>query len=718
MAVHISPEIASGLKKLPRDEWAYAMDEYQSDVDADQYDRMRCIRNVLAYCGEQYSISEANELVREGRIPETYNLAQYYANGVSGNLVMNWIDPKFVDKDDDSYEQLSRIKKLQRMYFSDKEYGKYKNSAVKTVHNGCISRGVEKLIIDRTKDPLGRIKFVQVKPDNIIFDSSNQTDDISRNAKRAHEEIWLTPEEMMLYFPDAEEDVLASIDPLKKMDDAIGARSDPVRPAGPMTGLDRIGNKYKCVVTYKIELEKKRVVLDTESGMVLPKTAFKPGSEEDLMAMKMWAMQKGVEIQDDNLWKTDRIVPVNYLKTFCPSLGVVLENKKDERQLDGRLPLYVWALIMKAGKTLSVVDLALEAQRSINAREMAKTKTTSQTPWLGIPYYHKLLFENASAGEEQKFVNDFNDASKPKAIPESAPLGSQNSMFGIIQGTQMPSGLFQDEQWKINLLNLICYLPPVLQGAGGGSNESGVLFGRKVIEANVVQQMPAKNLEQHENYKAEDWLITSIGLYGGRTEAEKIANLNREFLDAPEEGGESFTVNTLAGVDASGNIAIDDDISKLKRVQIIISQAKENDYLKQAKREMNVASMQAMGPTTPGNDMIHAAFEVSLAKSMDVSDEVEKKNIEDACNLRFKLAMTTGQVALAKMMQELNPAPQQPPQIAGPGGPSLSPGGGPSVPHPPASTPPPLQVKPPPASSINPNTVQGQTPVSPAKRPV
>lgn len=715
----MGPQIAHDMKKLPSDEWTFAMDEYTSDKDADSPDRRRGIRNVLAFCGldtDQWPEQETNDLDMDGRYPKSYNLAQYYANGVAGNLVMNWIDPKFVDKDDDSIEQVNRIKKLQRIYYSDKEWGKYKNSAVKTVHNGCIYRGVEELIIDRTTNPLGRLRFVQIKQDDIIFDPTNQTDDISRNAKRAHKTIYLSPEEMMLYFPKAEKKILGYLESLKKVDDDIGSRADPVKSAGPLEPKPMMGNKYRVIVTYKIVMEKHRVVLDTESGLVLPKTPFEEGSEEDFMAKQMFAMTKGVEIKAEKLWNMDQLVPVNYLITFCPTLGIVLDWNKDERQLEGHLPLYCWSLIMKAGKTLGVVDLALEAQRSINRREMAKDKTTDQTPWLGKSWFHGAMFEDASEGAEQDFIQDFNDASKPIKIPSTAPLGSQNQYFGIMQGSQMPAGLFQDEQWKITLLNLICYLPPVLQGAAGGSSESGVLFGRKVIEANVVQQMPAKNLEQHENYKAEDWVSTAIKLYGGQTQAEKIANLNREFKDAPSEGGSSFTVNTLAGVDADGNVVVDDDISKLKRVQVIISQAKENDYLKQAKREINIAALGAI-PPSPNNDMVRAAFEVSLAKSMDQSDEVEKKNTEAACDLRFKLAMTSGQVQLMKLQQEMNPPPAPP---GGQGGPAVPPGAGaPSGPTAPqGAAKPPLQVKPPAPAGISPTTVQGQTPVSPAQRPV
>jgi hypothetical protein len=718
-SAQLGPQIASDMKKLPSDEWAFAMDEYTSDAEADSPDRRRGIRNVLAFCGldtDQWPEQETNDLDMAGRYPKSYNLAQYYANGVAGNLVMNWIDPKFVDKDDDSVQQLNRIKKLQRIYYSDKEWGKYKNSAVKAVHNGCIYRGVEELVIDRTSNPLGRIRFVSVKQDGIIFDPTNQTDDISRNSKRAHKEIWLSPEEMLNYYPKAEKKIKEYLASLKKVDDDIGQRSEPVKAAGPLASKNMMGNKYRCIVTYKIVMERKRVVMDTESGMVLPKTPFPEGSEEDFMAKQMYAMSKGVEIKAEKLWNMDQLVPVNYLTTFCPSLAIVLDMNKDERQLEGHLPLYCWALIMKAGKTLGVVDLALEAQRSINRREMAKDKTTDQTPWLGKSWFHGALFEDASSNAETDFVRDFNDASKPIKIPSTAPLGSQGSYFGIMQGSQIPAGLFQDEQWKITLLNLICYLPPVLQGAAGGSSESGILFGRKVIEANVVQQMPAKNLEQHENYKAEDWVITAIKLYGGQSQADKIANLNRSFKDAPESGGESFTVNTLAGVDAEGNPVIDDDISQLKRVQVIISQAKENDYLKQAKREINIAALGAIPPSQT-NDMIRAAFEVSLAKSMDQSDEVEKKNVESACDLRFKLAMTTGQAMLMQLQGQMNP-PAAPP--GGQGGTAAPPGAGaPSgQPAPSGAAKEPLQVRPPPSEGISPETVQGQTPVSTVQRSV
>jgi hypothetical protein len=146
----------------------------------------------------------------------------------------------------------------------------------------------------------------------------------------------------------------------------------------------------------------------------------------------------------------------------------------------------------------------------------------------------------------------------------------------------------------------------------------------------------------YEHDKYEDWVILAPKIYGGRH------NINRVFKHAD---GSATVANAFAGYDDQGQEVIINDISKLKRVHVVISEAKENDYLKQAEREMDVAALTAITPT-PQSDIIRAPFECSLANRMDFTDDVEKENVKVACEKRMKLANATADLQILQMMSQ------------------------------------------------------------------
>jgi len=668
------PEIAINLKKLPNDEVAYRLQEYQNARDADSEDRQRLVENIRfssSLPDTMYTPEEAKDLDRLGRDRQQYPLVQYFVSGATGNLIMNGVDPKYISTDEGGVDEAVAVQKLQEVYYADKAKFNYKNSSDKCVRNGCMGRGIEELVIDRTVDPRGRIRFVSLNPMSLVIDPSNTSDEVGRHAKKMWKELYLTAQQMIMYYPNMEGKIKSKIKMFQKSAETTPERNEPEpvaefvnRPKGQK------GNRWLCVEFYEIVEEEQIVVIDMMTGTTLPKTPYDVGTEEDFLAKKQWANTQGIELSVENITTWKKRVPIMYTSCFCRDLALMLEYRKDERQLDGFLPFYVWSFIMMAGKTIGIADLAKEAQKDFNAREMQKTKILTQSP-LGKWYVREQMFGEQQEKNQKKFVEDFNDVSKVVFVPDDIPPG--NPGFGMVQGGQVPQAIFQDESFKLNLLNLVCYLPPVLQGMSKGG-DSGILFGRKVIEANVVLQMPAKNLETHENYKAKDWCKMAIQLYGGRNPDEKIANLNRKF-DRPN--APSVTVNEYQGNDDNGNPIVTADLTILKDVEVLITQSKENDYMKQAKREMNVAALNAMPPTAD-NGSTRAVFEVGLAKSMDFPDIEERKDVEEICNTRIRIEKKKMMLMEKGIDAQLNP-PQQPPMQ--PGAPQQMPpqgGGAPS----------------------------------------
>lgn len=633
------PQIAPNLKKLPPEEVAHRILEYNSANDADLKDRKRGIRNMQLATGlgnDQWPKDLAGEMEREGRSPRTYNFIQFYIRGLAGNYITNWFDPKFIDREDDSKNVQDTLNQLHRIYYANKEHFNYKNSVIDCIWNGLTYRGVEEIKIDRREDTRGSIVFEPLRPDDVLFDPSYRGSNISRESRRAWKKFYLTPKEMVNYYPHMEKEVRDKLALIYGGKNEDAERYDRQYLEYFQKDLEYFGNKFLTIEDYYFEDKKQKVVIDRNTGTMLPDFGFDLGSQEDYLAKVLWGQENGLTLTPESFLVIDKKIPTLMVCTFVKSLGLILENREDERQLNGHLPFYAWSFIQKYGKSIGVVDLLADAQEDINKREAAKTKIITQSPIAGKTWMHPMLYGNNDQ-KRRDFIDNFNDISKVVELDEDAPIGAE--LFGVMPGTNIPAGYLNDETTKIDYMNRMSSLPLALQGITERSGESGIHLGRRVIEANVMQKLPMESLIQHENNKAEDWLRLAIKIYGGKE------NYNRIFTGATDKN--KVVANEVIDIDENGVEQIKYDISKLKRVDVIITQTKENDYVKQAKREIDAAILSSIPPTDSNGGTI-AAFVSDLINSSDFADEDQKNKAIEAASLYYNLELERGYTLLAQ----------------------------------------------------------------------
>lgn len=679
-----SVNIAPSLKSLAPEEITYYLTTYQNAKDADLPHRIRGIQNMKMTLGLFYDAwpeDLASALLKDGRDPKTYNFAQKFVAAIVGNYIANSFDPKLIDREDDNKDTTSTLDKLNRIYYSDKDLMKYKQSEHQCIWNGVVYRGVEEIQIVRWPDePRGRIGFASLRPDQVIFDLTNYTDNISRNSKRAWKEFYLTADEMMLYYPWAESRIInakaakaqlqSESDMVKRSGQSFDTINQDMNIGGPE---NRRAHQLLVVECYHIEYEKTSVVIDGNTGYVFSPTGKQVGSEEDFLMLSIEAATKGLTLNPENLHIRENKLPVLYLTTICPELGIVLDNRKDERQLKGHLPFYVWSYVQKSGVTCGVVDFIYPAVQDFNNREAAKSKIITQTQIADKVIIHPLATGD-SIDRQRDVVANFNDPRSPIILDRDAPPGMQ--LISKIPGSNISNAILQDESFKIQLLNDLANVPPAFFGQTGNSAESGVAFGRKVIEGNITHRPQVEALVCHNHDKAEDWTTLAIQLYGGRNEAEKIANYNRSFTTS-DTG--KISVNNLTGYDNNGEPIVIDDISNLKRVDVIITQSKENDFQRQAKMEMDSNVLRSVQPTAT-NGIIFAAFLSDFIKSQQFEDDASRSRATEAAELYYNIEKANAEKMLASLQAPPQPqmmgAPGQPegaPVMAGPEGPGAAP---------------------------------------------
>jgi len=199
------PDVAVNIK--PIDDVGYYIYQYTNACTAFWPHRMRCIRNTKTYASlgtDQWNDGLLATLRREGREPDSYNFAQFIVDGVAGNYVMNWFDPKFSDREDDDVDVTNGVNSLQKKYYADKKKYDFKASALRSIRDGCIYGGWEEMVIDKRVDPRGTPYFEPVRADFIVPDMLNISDQISRKAQELYKEFLMSAEEMYMYFPHAE----------------------------------------------------------------------------------------------------------------------------------------------------------------------------------------------------------------------------------------------------------------------------------------------------------------------------------------------------------------------------------------------------------------------------------------------------------------------------------------------------------------------------------
>jgi len=637
------PHIAINMKSMDETEVAVKIQEYTHAKETYLPDRIRCVRNMKAYSAldaDQWDQKLSSEMLREGRTPKTYNFIQNIVDGVVGNYIMNWFDPKFSDSEADDQDVLDSVDALQKKYYADKKVFNYKHTSLNAIRYGCIYGGWEELVIDREKDPRGAVKFESLRPDLFIPDMGNLTDETSRKARKAFKEFHLSADQIIFYFPHLSGAVRDQINALKK----------DVEQSGETYGkpvVDRFekrihdtGTKYLCVEMYSMENEWVEQVIDSTTLEEYPDFGIPFGTPEDLMAKRMWVQETGRNYDLNNMIVIQKPKAVMYVTTICIDLALKLEYRKDERQF-GYLPFYNWSFLSFAGKQIGVVDLVLDAQQDINNREAAKTKMLTEAPLHGKPVIHPDAF-----GNDQKLmddaITDWNDSSKPMMLSRDCPPQLIGAMVNILNGAQINPAIFQDETFKMEIMNQIGRLPPAMQGRTERSGESGLMLSRKVVEGSIMQRVPLENLIKKEHDKSTDYAHETIRLCSGSTPSEKLANLNRTFRD-PD--GNRIVINEVIGYDDANQPVVKRDIGRLKHLEVEISEIKENDMVRNIKVEKATGALQVIPPSAE-NDVIRATIEGQLVKNLDHSTTADKERAEEVAELRANIAMENARLKL------------------------------------------------------------------------
>jgi hypothetical protein len=160
-----------------------------------------------------------------------------------------------------------------------------------------------------------------------------------------------------------------------------------------------------------------------------------------------------------------------------------------------------------------------------------------------------------------------------------------------------------------------------MEGRSEGSEETGILYARKTIQAEVALTTLSKGLEQHWNDKGEAYLLAAKKHYSG---------VYREFYSASI--GKKVEINKPT-ITPSGE-QLENDISELPRMRVIVTQSPEGVNTRLVNRSINTELLRVLGPDHP---LARAMAIKNVLKTLDNNRE-EKEEYAAASLLELELA--------------------------------------------------------------------------------
>lgn len=586
----------------------YILGEYNAALDFNYEALERTSESFNLYSGineSQYPDEIKAKMAEENRNPFQANFIRSKVNGLAGSIIKNFFDISY-EPINGEHTDLTRY--VKNLMLSDKEKLDWNSVYKDTVIDGLIHLGIEEMYISFRYSPLGNIGFRRILPGHVLLDPnwlSNNAWDLRRIWKSA----FLTPREIKeIYKTKAEE-----VDNYIKTKLGIPSKFDngDDTKGYPHYGMNEIyGDKFRVIEFHHLEKEKRKVEVVVSDGTVVPE-----GPNE---FKREWAIANGIDLSD-GVMSREEDFDCYYVTTICPTLSryLVLEDKKALIQI-GRLPFFPWSCARINGINSGIPDLLKSIQRTYNYRESMMDYMISSSANGAA-----MIDPDVVDGDENRMRLIAENWNKPnfKMFTRSGALASGREFIKEFPKTQVDYGVVNEINRMIDMADMVSQQPAAMDARSEGSEESGILYARKQLQAEVTQTILLKGLEQHHNEKGEAYFLLAQKLYSG---------VYREFYFS--ETGEKIEINKPI-ITPSGE-HIENDISTLPRMKVIVSQSPEGITNRAVDRAVNTEILRMIPPELA---MSRSLAVKNIMNTLDISRN-EKQRYEESADIEYMLS--------------------------------------------------------------------------------
>lgn len=548
------------------------------------------------------------EMEKEGRNPFQGNFIRSKVEGLAGSIIKNFFDIGFEPVDGDM-SLLTRY--ITELMMIDKELLDWSQADMEFLIDGLVHRGCQEIFISDRYHPLGNIGFRRILPGHILLDP----DWVSNNSwelKKAWKVAYLNVKQIKDIYDTKSEEIETYIQ-MKRGQPMEFERDDDSKGFPHYSLQEQYGDRYRVIEYKHIEREKKKIEFHIDSGLIIPEgtTEFK----------QQWAELNKIDLNDGVMSRTENI-DVLYVTSICPQISrnLVLEDKKSKIQI-GRLDIFPWSSARYNGVDSGIPELLKSLQQTYNKRESQIDYMIATSASGGVAMDPDIVDGNQAAKE-----NIEQNWNKPNLKFWTAPgaLASGRQFFQQLPKNQVDFGIVNELTRMVEMSDRISKQPAAMEGRSEGSEETGILYARKEMRAEVAQAILLKSYEQVLNEKGEAYVLLAKQLYSG---------VYREFNAIGS--GRKIELNKPI-ITPSGEV-IENDISQLPRMKVMITQSPEGVTNRLVDRSNNLELLRVLGPDSP---IQRARATGNAMKTLNTSKEDKAAMIEDS-ELELALARET-----------------------------------------------------------------------------
>jgi len=620
--------------------------EFNRKEDFFRKDRDRFIEHAKLYWAVDYGQwpSEVVQMLADqNRQAPTFPMLTQKMDGLRSSLLRNQFDIKY-EPVEGSVDQLSLD--AQNMWYSDKNTMHWDYSYNMFLQDFLIQYGVERMVVDKSLHPLGHISFKTENPIQIFPDPNWRTGD-DNELKILDKVGYYSGEELKMLYPDREHDLDLSRIQLMYRDRVYG----DVESGPPHQDLDSSwGEKQRVIEHHEMIEEIREWEHDVTAGIVpFPETGFKNGSKEDVEAKRHYMQINGID--PNNIRFIKQTHKRYHITTICPTYNIVLEDRDSIIQI-GRLPFFISGPGRYGSQFRGIPDLAKDVQLNLNKYMMMMEEILNKSA-RGAMFIDPAIV-GGDATRMGEVEDEWNNTGARIWTKDGALSMGRDKYIQEFPNTHIPNDLVGFKVQMDEFFDKLTSQTPTSEGRQESARESGKLFQSKYEATVIARGSIDRQLEQHQQNKAEAYIKFAKMLYSGAP---------REFND---RNGGTFVINATRGD------GIHVDVSQLPRQKVIIRPSQRSIDVRVNQRgmysELKMASQ---------NPLMAATYDLNIIESLEMTDEQKEQALSSA-RLVIKRAMLQEQQLITQIEQQLGQQPQG--QGGGQGGQGEAPsqqGGGP-----------------------------------------
>jgi len=589
--------------------------EFQRAFDVQRRDRTRLYRNFGLYHGVdglQWESALLKKLNDENRAAAQFNVTQAKVDTLAGALSQEKYDLDWKPIDG---ARNSLTESIKDTWYADKELCSFEDHIERVIIDGLIMEGCLKMHMSSTHNPLKNIAFKRCTPGYIIKDPywiSDDDDDLNRLW-----EVFHLPANKIRSIYDIENAKIdAEIETWKKLGGDYNDTFD--RDPNTLVNMNYKGHMHRVIEFHWMEdINRTRL-----AGKKLGGNRWIPFPiSEDQDLLKNFMMKYSVD--PFSIRETPYRDRIHHVTTVCPSLSPhkVLTNGISEVQ-PKRLPYFFFSANRAFGQAKGMVDDIYDPQNTINKRESKLTDLVNTSSG-GGKMVNSSLFQ--SREEREKFRANAND---PAAVffVDGDEL-TQNRGIHYINSNQYPSQIIDTIPRMYDHIDRISKVPPTLDALSESSNESGILFARKLQVAQVgliTTSRRVKNLRKKvASAYFEQWSL----VYNGP---------ERQFTTS--DGKYNTTLNKRVFNEEEGKVYIQNRPDQVPRCMVVVTESPNSPNRKLRDRELYAEYFKF---AVQNDKQYSNYFFRKLMRTMDLTEEEESelKEIELLQKLRDRKAI-------------------------------------------------------------------------------